>query len=209
MSTLLQDLRYGARMLLKNPGFAVVAVIALALGVGATAAIFSVVNTVLLRSLPYEQPERLMVVKENKLPQFSEFSISPGNFLDWRNQNNSFEKLIAVQGSAFNLVSGDAEPERLRGSRVSAGMFEMLRATPVHGRTFLDEDDQPGHENVVVLSSGLWKRRFGSDPNIVGQSVTLSAASYTIIGIMPPSFQFPDRDTDLWTPIAFTARQAG
>lgn len=209
MTTLLQDLRYGIRMLLKNPGFTIVAVIALALGVGATAAIFSVVNTVLLRSLPYGDPARLMVLKENKLPQFPEFSISPGNFLDWRNQNNSFDKLVAVQGSAYNLVAGDAEPERLRGSRVSAGLFEMLGAKPIHGRTFLDEDDQPGHENVVVLSSGLWKRRFGSDQNVIGQSVTLSAASYTIIGIMPPSFQFPDRDTDLWTPIAFTARQAG
>jgi len=208
MTTLMQDLRYGFRMLWKNPGFAVAAVIALALGIGANAAIFSVVNTVLLRSLPYEDPDRLMVLRETKLPQFPEFSVSPGNFLDWQKQSDSFEKLTAVQGSAFNLVAGDAEPERLRGARLSAGLFEMLGAGAVQGRTFTDEEDQPGHESVVVLSSNLWKRRFGSDPNIIGQSITLSATSYTVIGIMPPSFQFPDRDTDLWTPIAFTVRQA-
>ena len=208
MTTLIQDLRYALRMLLKNPGFAAVAVIALALGIGANTAIFSVVNTILLRSLPYDDPDRLMVVKENKLPQFPEFSVSPGNFLDWQKQNASFEKLAAVQGSSYNLVTGDAEPERLDGARVSAGLFEMLGVKPVQGRTFLEEEDQPGHQNVVVLSSNLWKRRFGSDPNIIGQSITMSAASYTIIGIMPPSFQFPDRDIDLWTPIAFTAAQA-
>jgi putative ABC transport system permease protein len=208
MTTLVQDLRYAFRMLLKNPGFAAVAVIALALGIGANTAIFSVVNTVLLRSLPYDDPDRLMVLKENKLPQFSEFSISPGNFLDWQKQNTSFETLVAINGSAYNLVSGDADPERLRGARVSAGLFEMLGAKPAQGRTFMDAEDQPGHENVVILSGGLWKRRFGADPNIVGRSITLSASSYTIIGIMPATFEFPDRDTELWTPIAFTARQA-
>ena len=208
MTSLVQDLRYALRMLLKNPGFAVVAVIALAFGIGANTAIFSVVNTVLLRSLPYDDPDRLMIVRENKLPQFPEFSVSPGNFLDWQKQNNSFEKLVAINGAAYNLVAGDAEPERLRGARVSAGLFEMLGAKPVQGRTFMDEEDQPGRENVVILSGGLWKRRFGSDPNIIGQSITLSAASYTVIGIMPATFQFPDRDTELWTPIAFTARQA-
>jgi putative ABC transport system permease protein len=195
-------------MLLKNPGFAVVAVIALALGIGANTAIFSVVNTVLLRSLPYDDPDRLMIVRENKLPQFSEFSISPGNFLDWQKQSDSFEKMAAINYAAYNLAAGDADPERLRGARVSAGLFEMLGAKPVEGRTFLDEEDQPGRENVVILSSGLWKRRFGSDPNIVGQTITLSAASYTVIGIMPSTFQFPDRDIELWTPIAFTAGQA-
>jgi putative ABC transport system permease protein len=209
MTSLVQDLRYAIRMLLKNPGFAVVAVIALALGMGANTVIFSVVNTVLLRSLPYDDPDRLMIVKENKLPQFPEFSVSPGNFLDWQKQSNSFEKLAAIiNGAAYNLAAGDAEPERLRGARVSAGLFEMLGAKPVQGRTFLDEEDQPGRENVVILSGSLWKRRFGSDPNIIGQSITLSAASYTVIGIMPSTFQFPDRDTELWTPIAFTARQA-
>ena len=207
MTTLKQDVRYGVRMLLKNPGFAIVAVIALALGIGANAAIFSVVNTVLLRSLPYNEPDRLMVLRENKLPQFPEFSVSPGNFLDWQKQNTTFEKLAAINGTAYNLV-GDAEPERLRGARVSAGLFEMLGANPSLGRTFLDDEDQPGHDNVAIISSSLWKRRFSSDPNVVGQAITLSATSYTVIGVMPPAFQFPDRETDLWTPIAFNAGQA-
>jgi putative ABC transport system permease protein len=208
MTTLLQDLRYAFRMLLKNPGFAGVAIVALALGIGANTAIFSVVNTVLLQSLPYEAPDRLMVIKENKLPQFPEFSISPGNFLDWQKQATSFEKLAAVNGSAYNLVYGDTEPERLRGARMSAGLFEMLAVNPIQGRTFTDEEDQPGHENVVLISAGLWKRRFGGDPNIIGQSLTLSASNYTVIGIMPGTFAFPDRETEVWTPIAFTARQA-
>ena len=207
MNTLLQDVRYGIRMLLKNLSFTIVAVIALALGIGANAAIFSVVNAVLLRPLPYEDPGRLMVLRENKLPQFPEFSVSPGNFLDWQKQNTTFEKVEAVNGSAFNLVI-EGEPERLPGARITAGMFEMLGARAAQGRTFLDEEDQPGHNNVVLLSDSLWKRRFGSDPGVIGQAITLNAASYTVIGIMPPSFDFPDRDTSLWTPIGFTAADA-
>ena len=139
MTTLIQDLRYAFRMLLKNPGFAAVAVIALALGIGANTAIFSVVNTVLLRSLPYDDPDRLMVVRENKLPQFSEFSISPGTFPDWQNQNTSFERLVAINGSAYNLVSGDVEPERLRGVIVSPNLFRLLGVKPALGRDFLPE----------------------------------------------------------------------
>ncbi|MEK6410078.1 MAG: ABC transporter permease [Acidobacteriota bacterium] len=208
METLLQDLRYGIRMLLKNPGFAVVAVIALALGIGANAAIFSVVNTVLLRPIPYEDPDRLMVVREKKPPQFPEFSVSPGNFLDWQKQNTVFEKLVAINGTAFILVGEGAEPERLRGARVSAGLFEMLGVSPVNGRTFLEEEDQPGRENVVILGNGLWKRRFAADPNVIGQAITLSGISYTVIGVMPAGFGFPDRETDLWAPVAFTARDA-
>lgn len=208
MTTLMQDLRYGARILLKNPAFSVVAVVALALGIGANASIFSVVNTVLLRSLPYDDPDRLMVLRENKLPQFPEFSVSPGNFLDWQKQNTTFENLAAINGASYNLVSGDGEPERLDGARVSAGIFEMLGVKPVQGRTFLNEEDQPGHENVVILSYGLWKRRFAADPHIIGQSITMSSSNYTIIGIMPATFQFPDRNTHLWTPIAFTPSQA-
>jgi putative ABC transport system permease protein len=207
MDTLFQDARYGFRMLLKNPGFTAVAVVVLALGIGANAAIFSVVNTVLLRPLPYADPDRLMVLRETKLPQFPEFSVSPGNFLDWQKQNTVFEKMAAIQGSAFNL-SGDGEPERFRGARISAGLFEMLGVNPAQGRTFLDEEDQPGHNNVAILSHALWQRRFGADPNILGRAITLNATSYTVIGIMPPNFGFPDRETDLWTPVAFSAQQA-
>jgi putative ABC transport system permease protein len=208
MGTLLQDLRYGVRMLLKKPGFTVVAVIALALGIGANAAIFSVVNAVMLRSLPYSDPDRLVVLRENKLPQFPEFSVSPGNFLDWQKQNTVFEKLTAVRGFSYNLVDTGSEPERLRGARISAGLFEMLGVKPAQGRTFTAEEDTPGHENVVILSNGLWQRRFGADPNILGRSLMLNSTSYTVIGVMPPTFQFPDRETELFTPIAFDAKQA-
>jgi putative ABC transport system permease protein len=207
MNNLVSDLRYGIRMLVKNPGFAAVAVIALALGIGANAAIFSVVNTVLLRSLPYDNPDRLMILRENKLPQFSEFSVSPGNFTDWQKQNTVFEQLAAIGSTAYNFTSGDAEPERLRGARVSATLFEILGAQAALGRTFLNEEDQPG-QNVAILSSSLWKRRFNSDPNLIGQSISLSATSFTVIGVMPASFQFPDRDTDVWTPNGFTAQLA-
>src|SRR6266481_3719723 len=144
MGTLLQDIRYGLRMLVKKPTFTIVAVLTLALGVGANAAIFSVVNAVLLRSLPYPDPDRLMVLRETKLPQFPEFSISPGNFMDWQKQNTVFEKLAAIQGSAYNFTSDATDPERLRAARVSAGLFEMLGATPALGRTFREDEDQPG-----------------------------------------------------------------
>src|ERR1051325_465199 len=166
MNTLLQDLRYGIRMLLKNPGFAVVAVIALALGIGANAAIFSVVNSVLLRSLPYNDPDRLIVLRENKRPQFPEFSVSPGNFLDWQKQNTVFEKLCAIRGFSYNLVD-TGEPERLRGSRVSAGLFEMLGVKPAQGRTFLAEEDQPGRDAVGHFTKKIFDRHnWGRPPHI-------------------------------------------
>src|ERR1044071_3522456 len=133
METLLKDVRYGVRVFLKNPGFTIVAVIALALGIGANAAIFSVVNSVLLRPLPFADPDRLMIIRETKLPQFPEFSVSPGNFLDWQKQNTVFERLVAVNTSAFNLV-GTGEPERLQGQRVSDGFFALLGAQPQIGR---------------------------------------------------------------------------
>src|SRR6185295_17009291 len=129
MESLLKDIRYGVRTLTRNPAFTVVALLALALGIGANAAIFSVVNAVLLRPLPYADPDRLMMIRETKLPQFPEFSVSPGNFLDWQKQNSVFERLVAIQGSAFNLIDG-GEAERLRGQRVSDGFLDMLGAQP-------------------------------------------------------------------------------
>src|SRR5436853_5591245 len=138
MNDLTQDVKYGVRNLIKAPGFTVVAVIALALGIGANSAIFSVVNTVLLRALPYDDPDRLIVVRETKLPQFPEFSVSPGNFLDWQKQNTVFTQLEAFRGNAYNLT-GTGEPERLRGTRVTAGLFPMLGVKPAQGRNFLPE----------------------------------------------------------------------
>src|SRR5438128_4682551 len=202
MENWLKDIRYGIRMLTRNPAFTVVAVIALALGIGANAAIFSVVNAVLLRPLPFKEPERLMILRETKLPQFPEFSVSPANFLDWQKQNTVFEQMAAVTGAAFNLI-GTGEPERLQGMAITDGFLAMFGAKPALGRDFLAEEDQPGHNKVVILSHGLWQRRFGGDTNILDQAITLNGQSYTVVGVMPQGFRLDDRPCELWTPMAF------
>ncbi len=207
METLLKDVRFGIRMLVKNPGFTLVAIATLALGIGAITAIFSVVYAVLLRPLPFKDPDGLMVIRETKIPQFPEFSVAPGNFLDWQKQNTVFEQMAAINTSPFNLI-GTGEPERLQGQRVTDGFFAMLGAQPQMGRVFTPEEDQPGHSNVVILSHGLWQRRFGGDPNILNQTITLSGQSYTVVGIMPTTFRYGGRNTELWMPMAFTAQNA-
>ncbi|HKQ93853.1 MAG TPA: ABC transporter permease [Blastocatellia bacterium] len=207
MRTFWKDLRYGARMLLKNPGFTSIAVITLALGIGANAAIFSVVNAVLLRPLPFKEPERLIMIRETKIPQFPEFSVSPGNFLDWKRRNTVFERLVAVRTPSFNLI-GTGDPEQLSGMRVTDGFFAMLGAKPELGREFRPEEDQPGRDNVVILSHGLWQRRFGGDPKIIDQTITLSGRIYTVIGVMPVTFSFGGSETALWAPMGFTPDDA-
>ena len=207
METLLKDVRYGVRMLIRKPGFTVVAVIALALGIGANAAIFSVVNAVLLRPLPYEASDRLMMIRETKLPQFPEFSVSPGNFLDWQKQNEVFERMVAIQNTSANLVDTSG-PERLLMQRVTNGFLTMLGAKPWRGRDFLAEEDQPGHNRVVLISYGLWQRRFGGSPDIVDRSINLDGQSYTIVGVMPSTFKFGGPTTDLWAPMGFGADAA-
>ncbi len=203
MSTMMQDVRYGARMLAKRPGFTAVALLTLALGIGANTAIFSVVNAVLLRPLPLKDPDRLVMVVETNLSKgWDQFSVSPLNFTDWRDQNQVFEQIAASRNWAFNLT-GDGEPERVRGARVSAGLFEMVGATPAQGRLFTAEEDQPGRGNVVLISHGLWQRRFGSDPEIIGKTLTLNSQSYTVIGIMPQDYSFPSR-SEIWAPMAFS-----
>jgi putative ABC transport system permease protein len=206
MHTFWQDLRYGARMLRKNPGFSSIAVLTLALGIGANAAIFSVVNAVLLRPLPFKEPDRLTMIRETKLPQFPEFSVSPGNFLDWKSQNTVFEQLVAYHGLSFNLV-GTGDPEELRGQRVTDGFFAMLGIKPELGRDFLPEEDQSGRSNVAIISHGLWQRRFGGDPKIINQAITLSGQSYTVVGVLPATFNFGG-ETVLWRPMGFSAQEA-
>jgi predicted permease len=202
-----QDLRYGLRMLVKNPGFTIVAVIALALGIGANSAIFSVVNTVLLRPLPYKNPDALVMIwEEASHLGFPRNTPSPANFIDWRTQNTVFEGMAAMAEKSFNLT-GVGEPERLDGRRVSANLFSLLGVDAQLGRTLGPEEDKPG-TRVVVLSYGLWQRRFGSDPGIIGRPLTLSGESYTVVGVMPRSFQFPTREDQLWVPIAFPAEEA-
>ena len=203
MEALLQDIRYGVRMLMKRAGVTSVAIIALALGIGANSAIFSVVNSVLLRSLPYENPDQLMLVKETNLPRGeADIGASTPDFREWRDRNQVFERMAAYSTMSFN-ISGGGEPERIRGVITSTELFKLLGASPAQGRSFLAEEEQFGNHHVVILSYGLWQRRFGGDPNLVGQPITLNGEKFNVIGIMPASFQFPDRNVALWTPLAF------
>jgi putative ABC transport system permease protein len=203
-----QDLRYGVRTLLKNPGFTAVAVIALALGIGANSAIFSVVNAVLLQPLPYRDPDRLVMVwEDNTKGGYPRNTPAAANFLDWREQSRVFEGMAAIANQSFALT-GAGEPERIDGRRVSASLFPLLGVEPLLGRAFLPEEDQPGAGRAVILSHGLWQRRFGSDPNITGKALTLNGESHTVVGVMPAHFQFPAREDELWVPIAFTNEQA-
>src|SRR6266480_6063424 len=202
---LLQDLRYGLRTLLKNPGFTLIAVVALALGIGANSAIFSVVNAVLLRPLPFKTPEQLVMVWENAAHLgFPKNTPSPPNFIDWQRQNTVFTGMAAMSERSFNLT-GVGEPERLDGRRVSANLFDLLGVPALLGRSFVPDDDRPG-THVVLLSYSLWQRRFGSDRSVIGRALTLNGESYTVIGIMPRFVQLPgfaNRNDQVWVPIAF------
>ena len=206
METLFQDLRYGIRAMLKSRGFTAVAVIALALGIGANTAIFSVIDAVLLRPLPYKNAEQLVLIWHN-YPQINlaEASICPPCYHEYRDMTSSFEQVATQTGWSVNLT-GTGEPERLQGSRVSYNYFATLGAEPAQGRVFLAEEDQPGSNRVVVLSHGFWVRRFGSDPGIVGQTLTLDGNSYNVVGVMPADFIVP-QSVDIYTPIAFTPEQ--
>ncbi len=201
-----QDLRYGARTLLKKPGFTLIAAITLALGIGMNTAIFSVVQAVLMRPLPFANSNQLVRLFET-FPQDgnSEGFVSVPNFKDWREQNQGFEHLTAIRPSAFDLTGGDL-PERISGVRVSSNFFSLLDVKPILGRTLLPEEEQPGRENIVLISHSLWQRRFGSDPNIIGRTVTIGEQSFSVVGVMPPDFQFPPR-IEIWAPIAFTPRE--
>ena len=210
LGDLWQDLRYGLRMLVRNPGFTVVAVIALALGIGANSAIFSVVNTVLLKPLPYKNPDALMTVWEDATHLGFPFNTpSPANFIDWREQNTVFEGMAAMAQRSFNLT-GAGEPERFDGRKVSGNLFTILGVEPVLGRNFLPEEDKPG-SRVVILSHGMWQRRFGGDAGIIGRALILNGEPYTVVGVMAGAVDLPSMDNwhdQLWVPIAFTAEEA-
>jgi putative ABC transport system permease protein len=202
MQSLWHDLRFAARMLWKRPGFTAVAAGALALGIGANTAIFSVVNAVLLRPLPYPEPEQLVQLWEARPRQnMPRIEVSPNEFLAWAEQGQSFRQLAAADLVNFNLT-GRGEPERLPTARVTAGYFPLFGVAPALGRHFLPEEDQPGRNNVVVLSHFLWQTRFGSDPGIVNQTVSLDGVPCTVVGVMPPGFRLP-QDARLARPIAF------
>ncbi|MCI0489448.1 MAG: ABC transporter permease [Blastocatellia bacterium] len=208
MDTLWQDIRYAFRTLLKRPGFAVVVVLTLALGIGANTTIFSIVNGFLIRPLPYKNAERLVDINETALNVGLErLSVAYPDFVDWRDQNQTFEDMAAYDEGSFNLT-GRGEPERISGASVSASLFSVLGVAPVAGRDFRPEEDTPAGDKVVILSHGLWQRRFGADPNILGQQLTLQGVSRTVVGILPPGFQFPE-NADLWVPLALDPEETG
>ena len=208
MNTIWQDLRYGARMLLKNPGFTLVAIVTLALGIGANTTIFSVINSLLLKPIPFPEADRLVLVWQSQVNDPKNRNIiSAPNFWDWRRQNDVFANMAIFDsaGKGYNL-SGGGEPERVSGVRVSAGFFDVLGVKPRLGRTFLLEEENPGKHQVVVLSNGLWRSRYNSDPDIVGKTIKVDSEDHTVIGVAPPEFEFqffsPPRQ--LWVPVAYT-----
>ena len=218
MHTLWQDVRYGARMLLKNPGVTAIAVITLALGIGANTAIFSVVNAVMLRPLSYKNPDRLVSLWE-KVPEHGRWRVTPANFFDWKKQNTVFEDMAAFGSWTMNLT-GDGEPEQLLGTRASAGYFSVVGVEPVLGRSFFPEEYQPGKGQVVILGHSFWQRRYASDQNIIDKAITLDGASYTVVGVMPSGIypvwpttsgriSFDPNEQEFWTPMSFSAEWAG
>jgi predicted permease len=214
----LKDLRYGIRSLLKHPGFTAIAVITLALGIGANTAMFSVINAVLLRPLPYHDPDRVVTIwEESPERDLYQLPISYANYRDWMDQNHVFEQISAYTFTNLNLT-GAGEPARLSTVRTSANLFSLVGATPRLGRTFLAEEDKEGGNRVVILGHAFWQSRFGSDPAILGKSLTLNNQSHTVVGVMAPNFQFPvgfgymgkvlNDPTDLYVPIAASGNEA-
>ncbi len=202
MTNTLQDLRYAARALRKSPGFTAIAALTLALGVGATTAIFSVVNAVMLRPLPFTEPDRLVRIWENNVERgWPTFAVSHPNFLDWRSQARAFESLAATNNAGFTWTS-NGEAEVVPGLRVTATFLPTLKISPVLGRNFLASEDRPGgNTRVVLLGDGFWRRAFGADPTVVGRTITLNSQPHTIIGVLPPSFRW-GTNNDMLAPLA-------
>ena len=201
--SLIQDLRFSLRTLCKNPGFALAATLALALGIGANSAMFSVIEGVLLRPLPFPQPDRLVNVWEtNFVRNLPKFPVAPGNYYDWRKQNQVFTSLGAYQGSTFNIATRDGVPERYVGVICDRGFFDTLKVPPALGRFFTEQEEQAGNDGVLILSHAVWRQRFGSDPKAIGQTLVVDAKPRTIIGVMPEGFQYPPLAT-MWAPLGF------
>jgi predicted permease len=207
LDTLLQDVRYGIRMLVKSPGFTIVAVLTLALGIGANTAIFSVVNAVLLESLPYREPAQLMTVLETKSSQGLDWLyITPANFLEWRRRATMFESIAASHGCGFRLADAN-NAKFVLGACASASFFPMLRVQPILGRLWSPEEDLPGRDHVAVLSYEFWRQQYGSDPGVIGKTIqrNLDSEPYTIIGVLPSGFQFANENVSVWAPLDLDA----
>jgi putative ABC transport system permease protein len=205
LETLWQDLRYGARTLLKNPGFTTTAVLTLALGVGANTAIFSVVNAVLLRPLPYEDPGQLVRLwSDNSGLRTEQNHFAPAEITDFRDQLTTFESIGLFDTGLTANLTGGSQPERVNGSEAAPGLFTALRVKPILGRTFLPDETEVKQNKVALISEGLWRRRFGADPDFAGRTVQLDGESFTVVGVLPSGFKFPEK-VDLWLPFSFSA----
>ncbi len=211
MEVLTKDIRYAVRGLLKRPGFTGIVVITLALGIGTNTAIFSVVNAVLLRPLPYPNPDQLVMIQGRMemrgLPLYK-MPASPQEFVDYRDRNRSFSAIAAYAFTGRDLT-GAGEAERIDTAKVTAQFFSVLGTQPLRGRSFLTEEDQPGREQVAIISYGLWQRRFAGDANVAGKSLVLDGVSHTVVGVMPADFQSPNPDIQIWTPMALDAKDSG
>ncbi|MBO0726597.1 MAG: ABC transporter permease [Blastocatellia bacterium] len=207
MESFWQDLRFGFRQLLAKPGFTAIATLSLALGIGANTAIFSLVDAVLLRPLPFQDPDRLVMVWEDAAKiGFPRNTPAPANYADWKAQNQVFEDMAALDGRNYNLTD-EGEPEKVEAQAVTANFFSLLGVKPELGRVFTQEEDKPDGNKVALVSYGLWQRRFGGDPALVGKEILLDGQKHTVIGVTPPGFQFLAKDTSLWVPIAFSPQQ--
>src|SRR5215211_1136112 len=197
METLLKDIRYGVRASLRHPGFSAIVIFTLAVGIGASTAIFTVVNSVMLRRLPYRTSDRIVAIQEVN-QDGKRIQVTAPNFLDWRAQNTVFEQLAAIKSANANLTFSD-QAERIDVAQTSANFFDVFGLGPELGRLFIQADEQAGHEPIVILSDVLWRRRFGADPGIIGKPITLDGKNYTVVGIAPAGFQYPDK-TEAWLP---------
>jgi putative ABC transport system permease protein len=207
MQALWQDLRYGGRMLMKNPGFTLIAVITLSLGIGANTAIFSVVHAALLRPLPYEDPDRLVMIWERNLSRgLGQSQASPVTYCDWREQKHLFDKIAGWWYPQVNLTDMGGEPQRVRTVDVTDGFFDVLGARPVIGRVFQPGEDRPGGGLLAVIGHELWRSRYNSDPNILGKTIALDGRSFSVIGVAPPGFNYPNA-TEVWCTLGWEPRQ--
>ncbi|HVI78665.1 MAG TPA: ABC transporter permease, partial [Candidatus Acidoferrum sp.] len=215
---MINDFRFAFRMLWKNPAFSFVAIATLALGIGANTAVLSLVKALLLRPLPYKNPQQLVLIWEQFSRQgLDRIPVSAPEYLDYEKELRSYDRIAAFDYVSLNLTGGDM-PERIQGSVVTPSLFPLLGIEPIKGRTFAPNESQTGENNVVVISERLWHRRFNSDPQIVGSTLSLNGRTYSVVGIMPASFEFPlplfnvqggtfGERADIWVPIAFTEQE--
>src|ERR1700730_2296569 len=203
MESLLKDIRYGIRSLLKRPGFTAIAVLTLALGIGANTTMFSTEDALILHPFSFPNQERLLVLWEQNMAVGNvRGAVAPGNFTDWREQNHVCDQVVAIQQTSFDISDG-AKPERFSGYGVTQGFVDALGVNAARGRTFLPEESEPGHEQVVVLKHSFWQQHLGGDPRIVGKTITLNRKVFTVVGVMPPDFNYPYNGGEMWAPLVF------